>query len=93
MSARSRFLHERVRLSLPKRRFERWLLDQGYEAASEMYPGAVEVTALVDEYLRECPEHALMKILIDHHAKAIGWVSDYVPDEADEEESETQEET
>lgn len=91
MSTRSSFLHERIKISLPKRRFERWLFEQGYEAASELYPGAVEAITLVDEYLRECQEHALMKKLIEYHAEAIGWVSDY-KDEEEEEEPEVQEE-
>lgn len=93
MVMRSRFISDYGKLSKPRCRFERWLRDQGYEAASEMYPAAVQALSLVDDYLREYPEHALMQIIVEHHAKLIGWVSDYQDDEPDEEGPEEPEES
>lgn len=82
--ARSYYVKGR-RLPSPSVRFELWLREGGYEAVSEMYPGAVRATALVYDYLQEFPERNAKLAVIEVHAKEIGWVSDYQQEEDDEE--------
>jgi hypothetical protein len=84
MSARSRFLKHRDLLVKPKVRFEKWLTSEGYEACSSNYPAAVHATALVNEYVQEYPDHSEDKAIIESHAEAIGWISNYDPNEEDE---------
>ncbi len=81
MAARSRFIKGSGPLSKSKRHFERWLVQQGYEACSEMYPAAVWASALVGEYLRDYPEHETDKSAVEKHAEDIGWISTYVDEE------------
>lgn len=82
MSARSDFGKHNP-ISKAKKRFEDWLQRQGYEECADMYPAAVEAVSLVDEYLREYPDHEEDRSVLEHHAEGIGWVSDYQGEEED----------
>jgi hypothetical protein len=77
-----------------KQRFLRWLKANHYEAASELYPGAVHASELVEDFIASYPSYEGSRDLLSTHAKVVGWVSDYSPqvdpedlidDEADDE--------
>ena len=86
MSKRSSFIKGSGPLSKAEKKFEQWLTNEGYQAVSDMYPAAVEVITLVDDYIREFPERAADRRELEQHSEDIGFVSDYVDDEIDIEE-------
>jgi hypothetical protein len=61
--------------------FENWLAERGYEPAPAGIPWAVEATALVDDFLDDCPEYEQQQKTVKRHAAAIGSVSDCDPED------------
>lgn len=76
------------RVTKATRRFEAWLLENAYQSASEMYPGAVEAETLVYDYINEFPERTSEETAVENHAKEIGWISDYASEVEDPEDQE-----
>lgn len=73
-------------LSKPSKKFEKWLRAQGYENCSDAYPAAVHASAFVDEYFREHADAVGTRDIVEHHAEAIGWLSNYEADDEDDSE-------
>lgn len=78
-------------ISKPKAKLELWLKESGYHKVSEMYPGAVLAESLIDDYFRDYPERAAERVIAEHHATALNWVSDYIEESDDEEPDVTKE--
>jgi hypothetical protein len=51
----SKFIDGSGRLATPIIHFEKWLLQQGYQAASDAYTGSVHAATLIDQFLRDRP--------------------------------------
>lgn len=83
--ATSRFV-EGKSVNKKQRQFESWLKQQGYEAASEYYPGAVRASDLVEEffvYYHDLEDEDTLSAAIRKHASLIGFVSSNDSDPGD----------
>lgn len=76
MAGNSKFTNKQ-KLSKGEASFEKWLSNKDYFAVSDFYPGAIEASALLDEFLDENPLHNINISIIKAHAEDIGWISDY----------------
>ncbi len=74
---RSRFVADTDDLTKSQAKFERWLLDKGYVLASDCYPGAIEASSLVSDFLTSYPIYKNNEDDLYDHAEAISWISDY----------------
>lgn len=62
----------------PCRQFELWLKSQKYISCEESYPVAILAASLVADFLQEeGDEDDKYRKIIEIHANAIGWISDY----------------
>lgn len=74
---KSRFVADTDDLTKTQAKFERWLLDKGYVLASDCYPGAIEASSLVADFLSYYPIYKNAEESLYSHAEVINWISDY----------------